>query len=90
MHVLDASRVVGVVSNLLDPGRRTVLEQKIKVLLLPKDPNEVDPGRLAFGQERLQEIAGHLGVDVMQDSLAMARAILGEWLGDLVRWEAPR
>src|SRR5215210_6509030 len=28
VHVLDASRVVGVVSNLLDPGRRAILEQE--------------------------------------------------------------
>jgi 5-methyltetrahydrofolate--homocysteine methyltransferase len=28
VHVIDASRVVGVVSNLLDPGRRAVLEQE--------------------------------------------------------------
>jgi 5-methyltetrahydrofolate--homocysteine methyltransferase len=28
VHVLDASRVVGVVSNLLDPGRRVALEQE--------------------------------------------------------------
>jgi 5-methyltetrahydrofolate--homocysteine methyltransferase len=28
LHVLDASRVVGVVSDLLDPGRRVVLEQE--------------------------------------------------------------
>src|SRR5207247_2303989 len=32
LHVLDASRVVGVVSDLLDPGRREVLERENREL----------------------------------------------------------
>src|ERR671936_1355842 len=32
VHVLDASRVVGVVSNLLDPVRRTALDEENRVL----------------------------------------------------------
>jgi len=84
VHVLDASRVVGVVSDLLDPGRRTVLEQENAELqerlrdqhaerdrkpLLPLEEARANRERVEFGEVPAPEFTGTRVVEPGLDEL---------------------
>jgi 5-methyltetrahydrofolate--homocysteine methyltransferase len=84
VHVLDASRVVGVVSNLLDPGRREVLERENAELqerlrdqhaererkpLLPLEEARANRERVAFDDPPVPEFTGTRVVEPAVDEL---------------------
>jgi len=84
VHVLDASRVVGVVSDLLDPGRRAVLEQENAELqdrlrdqhaerdrkpLLPFDQARTNREQVEFDELPAPEFTGTQTVELALDKL---------------------
>jgi 5-methyltetrahydrofolate--homocysteine methyltransferase len=84
VHVLDASRVVGVVSNLLDPVRRGVLEQENAELqerlrdqheerdrkpLLPLEEARANREQVAFDELPVPEFTGTRVVEPALDTL---------------------
>ena len=98
VHVLDASRVVGVVSDLLDPGRRRLLDEgnrveqgRLRELHAEKERRPLLPlglareNRLTLEFDRLEPPAS-LGVRTAQPELATLREFV-DWQFFFHAWE---
>jgi 5-methyltetrahydrofolate--homocysteine methyltransferase len=98
VHVLDASRVVGVVSDLLDPGRRELLDvenraeqerlrdlhaEKERKPLLPLAEARANRQRIAFEDLPAPEF---LGVQIVEPDLATLRQYV-DWQFFFHAWE---
>jgi 5-methyltetrahydrofolate--homocysteine methyltransferase len=100
VHVVDASRVVGVVSDLLDPGRRTKLDghnreeqERLRALHAEREAQPLLPYRLAM--ERRTPIAWHAddlpapaftGIRTVEPDLAELRGFI-DWTFFFTAWE---
>ena len=98
VHVLDASRVVGVVSSLLDPGRRAVLDvenraeqerlrdlhaEKERKPLLSLERARANPQRVAFDDLSVPEFTG---TRLVEPELATLREYV-DWQFFFHAWE---
>jgi 5-methyltetrahydrofolate--homocysteine methyltransferase len=98
VHVLDASRVVGVVSSLLDPGRRETLDaenradqerlrdlhaEKERKPLLPLAQARANPQRVPFDDLPVPEFTGRR---VVEPELALLREYI-DWQFFFHAWE---
>jgi 5-methyltetrahydrofolate--homocysteine methyltransferase len=100
VHVIDASRVVGVVSDLLDPERREKLDrdnrheqERLRAMHAEREAQPLLPYRIAI--ERRTPIAWHeadlsrppfLGTRVLEPDLATLRAYI-DWTFFFTAWE---
>ena len=98
IHVIDASRVVGVVSDLLDPGRREVLDRSNRALqeklreqhagkatrpILPLAQSRANRARLDFADLPVPEFTG---TRVVEPDLATLRKYI-DWTFLFHAWE---
>jgi 5-methyltetrahydrofolate--homocysteine methyltransferase len=100
VHVLDASRVAGVVSHLLDPGRKPALDaenrsdqQRLRVLHAEKEKTPLLPYRKALANRtpiawRPQDVAPapFTGVRACEPSLGDLRTLI-DWTFFFTAWE---
>jgi len=100
VHVLDASRVVGVVSNLLDPERRRDLDQqnrkaqarlreqhaeRVRKPLVPYRQARLNRTEIAWDEELL-EVPSFVGSRVVEPTLETLRAYI-DWQFFFAAWE---
>ncbi len=100
VHVIDASRVVGVVSNLLDPGRKETMDaenrvdqDRLRALHAEKEKTPLLPYRKALANRspiewRADDVAPppFLGAQVVEPSLADLRPLI-DWTFFFTAWE---
>ncbi|HVD69996.1 MAG TPA: vitamin B12 dependent-methionine synthase activation domain-containing protein, partial [Actinomycetota bacterium] len=100
VHVIDASRVVGVVSNLLDPGRKETLnaenrvdQDRLRALHAEKEKTPLLPYRKALANRtpiewRTGDVAPppFLGSQMVEPSLAELRPLI-DWTFFFTAWE---
>ena len=100
VHVIDASRVVGVVSNLLDPGRKETLDaenrvdqDRLRALHAEKEKTPLLPYRKALANRspiewRTDDVAPppFLGAQVVEPPLTELRPLI-DWTFFFTAWE---
>ncbi|MGB7804609.1 MAG: methionine synthase, partial [Actinomycetota bacterium] len=100
VHVIDASRVVGVVSNLLDPGRKETLDaenrvdqDRLRALHAEKEKTPLLPYRKALANRspiewRTDDVAPppFLGAQVVEPALTDLRPLI-DWTFFFTAWE---
>jgi 5-methyltetrahydrofolate--homocysteine methyltransferase len=100
VHVIDASRVVGVVSNLLDPGRKETLDaenrvdqDRLRALHAEKEKTPLLPYRKALANRspiewRPDDVAPppFLGAQVVEPALTDLRPLI-DWTFFFTAWE---
>ena len=100
VHVIDASRVVGVVSNLLDPGRKETLDtenridqDRLRALHAEKERTPLLPYRKALANRTpIEWVAADVapppftGVQVVEPSLSDLRELI-DWTFFFTAWE---